>query len=80
MAETSHRLRIHWFDDGIACIDCLCGHSPEMMIHLEPHSSQVNQCNSCGRRYQLKQSVEVVPGLPPTPDIEISTTIREGGR
>lgn len=48
-------MRVHWFDDGIVCIDCECG-LREMMVHLD----EDKVCERCGRVYRMSQNVELV--------------------
>lgn len=61
MSEQPH-IRVHWMDDGVAMIDCLCGNT-EMMVHVEPYADE--RCYSCGRRYRLVQYVELQEGPEP---------------
>lgn len=51
---------VHWFDDGLAEIECLCGKNDELSIDNEAVDKSRNTCSYCGRKYRLIQYVELV--------------------
>lgn len=54
-------VKVYWFDDGIAMIDCLCGEGEEIIVYAEGGGySGSDRCDQCGRRYRVVQCVELI--------------------